>query len=97
MMTWEAYAAQYMQDLDQNVNRAQLFPDAIPPNADKFFNLYPNAGREFMKDFHKDTAAIDHIPWAGQPSQYLPRSIDTELVSDTCTDHVLEIENLTPY
>jgi hypothetical protein len=85
-MTWEAYAAQYKQDLDQDVNRAQLFPDEIPLNVDKFFNLYPNTGRYFMGNFHKDTAAIDHIPGAGQLSQYLPRSIDTELVSDTCTD-----------
>jgi hypothetical protein len=82
-LRWYEYAAQYKQDVTLDVNRFRQFPDKIPPKSDEFFRLYPNPGRGFMRDFHKDTAAIDRIPTAGQPSQYLPSLIDTELVSDT--------------
>lgn len=82
-MRWHEYAAQYKQDVALDVNQFRMFPDKVPPKSDEFFHLYPNPGRDFIRDFHKDTAAIDRIPTAGQPSQYLPSLINTELVSDT--------------
>jgi hypothetical protein len=79
ILTSTQYAEQYAQDVNQKVNRFELFPKVPPPDLDRVFLMYPNQlGMMGMRHFLRDTDALDLVPSAGCFDQYFPREIDTK-------------------